>query len=87
MNMLKLKTLLVVGLFSAGLVGCVKNEPCNMLPEGYIIVTDGKNYRWRNTNITSGFDRDSKEEAIKAACRFQKASGRDDQADKWPEAD
>ena len=87
MKALKLKTLLVVGLLSAGLVGCVKKEICGTLPEGYIIVTDGEKYRWRNKWITSGFDRDSKEEATSAACRFQESSGRDDQAKIWPEAD
>ena len=73
--------------FIVGLVGCVKNEPCETLPKGYIIVTDGEKYRWRNSKITSGFDRDNKEEAIKAACRYNKSWGRDEQAESWPEAD
>ena len=79
----KIAVLLTV-ILSIGLFGCVKNEPCDTLPEGYIIVTDGENYRWRNNIITSGFNEDSKKEAIKAACRYQISI--DVQAENWPEA-
>jgi hypothetical protein len=82
---IKSTTLLVI-ILTVGLFGCVKIEPCDTLPKGYLIVTDGEKYRWRNSRITSGFDRDSKEEAIAAACRFQKTSSQDSRAENWPEA-